>query len=74
MSMHKDNNRKVEQTEKFSLDEEVHSLEKEDLYNLLQDILEQKPELYKLVLEWFKEKQETSRETGTNKVFINDEV
>ncbi len=72
--MRKVNNRNIEQTEKFSLEEEMHSLEKEDLYNLLQDILEQKPELCKLILEWFKEKQGTSGETGANKPSINDEL
>ena len=65
---------KVEQTERFSLNEELHSLEKEDLCDLLQDILEKKPEIFELILEWFKEKQETPPKKGTQKTSINDEL
>jgi len=72
--MRKDNNMKVEQTERFSLNEELHSLEKEDLCDLLQDILEKKPEIFELILEWFKEKQETPPKKGTQKTSINDEL
>lgn len=64
MSMRKDNTRKIEQTERFSIDEELHSLDKEEIFDLLQDILEQKPEINELILEWFKEKQKTSLEKG----------
>jgi hypothetical protein len=32
--MNKDNSRKVEQTERFSIDEELHSLDKEELFYL----------------------------------------
>lgn len=74
MSMRKDNNRKVEQTERFSIDEDLHSLDKEELFDLLQDILEQKPEIFELILEWFKEKQKTSPEKVTKKICINDEL
>ena len=72
--MRKDNNRKVEQTERFSIDEDLHSLDKEELFDLLQDILEQKPEIFEFILEWFKEKQKTSPEKGTKKTSINDEL
>ncbi len=74
MSMRKDNNRKVEQTERFSIDEELHALDKEELFDLLQDILEQKPEILELILEWFKEKQKTSPEKVTKRTSINDEL
>ena len=74
MPMRKDNNRKVEQTKRFSIDEELHALDKEELFDLLQDILEQKPEILELILEWFKEKQKTSPEKGTKKTSINDEL
>lgn len=74
MSMRKDNDRKVGQTERFSIDEALHSLDKKELFDLLQDILEQKPEIFKLILEWFKEKQKTSPEKGTKKTSINDEL
>jgi hypothetical protein len=72
--MRKDNNRKGEQPERFSIDEELQSLDKEELFDLLKDILEQKPEIFELILEWFKEKQKTSPEKGTKKTFINDEL
>jgi hypothetical protein len=74
MSMRKDNNLKVEQPERFSIDEELHSLNKEELFDLLQDILGQKPEKFELILEWFKEKQKTSTEKSTIKTSINDEL
>jgi hypothetical protein len=67
-------NRKLEQSENYSLGEELQSLEKVDLYNLVENLLEQKPELYKLVLEWFKQKQKTLQETGTNRASINDKL
>jgi hypothetical protein len=72
--MHKDNNLKVEQTQRFSIDEELHSLDKEELFDILQDILEQKPEIFELILEWFKDKQKTSLKKGTKKTSINDEL
>ena len=74
MSMRKDNDRKVEQTERFSIEEDLHSLDKEELFDLLQDILEQKPEIFEFILEWFKEKQKTSPEKVTRKTCINDEL
>lgn len=74
MSMHKSNNMKVERTENFSLDNELQNLGRDDLYGLVQNLLEQKPELYEPILEWFKEKQGTSLETGTNRTSINDEL
>ncbi|MCE8425548.1 MAG: hypothetical protein J5U17_07190 [Candidatus Methanoperedens sp.] len=72
--MRKDNSRKVEQTERFSIDEELHALDKEELFDLLQDILEEKPEIFELILEWFKEKQNTAPEKVTQKTSINDEL
>ena len=74
MSMRKDNDRKVEQTERFSIDEDLHSLDKEELFDLIQDILEQKPEIFEPILEWFKERQITSPEKVTRKTCINDEL
>lgn len=74
MPMSKGNNRKVEQTERFSIEEDLHSLDKEELFDLLQDILEQKPEIFEFILEWFKEKQKTSPEKVTRKTCINDEL
>jgi hypothetical protein len=45
----------------FSLDDELKSLDVEDLYNLVRDLIRKNPEVHRLVLEWFKEKAEASR-------------
>jgi len=50
----------------FLLDERLRSLDNTDLYDLVDNLLEKKPELYQLILEWFKEKQKTTPETDAN--------
>lgn len=58
----------------FSLHERLKSLNTTDFYDLVSNLLVKKPELYQLVLEWFKEKQESMPETITDNdiVSIND--
>ncbi|MCD4840938.1 MAG: hypothetical protein K8R08_02850, partial [Methanosarcinales archaeon] len=50
----------------FLLDERLRSLDDTDLYDLVDNLLDKKPELYQLILEWFKEKQKTTPETDAN--------
>jgi len=64
------------QSEKFSLHERLRSLNSTEFYDLLSSLLVKKPELYQLVLEWFKEKQESTPETMTDNdlVSLNDNL
>ncbi|AKB74787.1 hypothetical protein MSLAZ_1526 [Methanosarcina lacustris Z-7289] len=64
------------QSEKFSLHERLRSLNTTEFYDLLSRLLVKKPELYQLVLEWFKEKQESTPETMTDNdiVSLNDNL
>jgi len=50
----------------FLLDERLRSLDNADLYDLVNNLLDKKPELYQLILEWFKEKQKTAPKTDAN--------
>lgn len=50
----------------FLLDERLRSLDNADLCDLVDNLLDKKPELYQLILEWFKEKQKTAPKTDTN--------
>lgn len=62
------------QPEKFSLYVRLRELNTSDFYDLVSTLLIKKPELHQLVLEWFKEKQESMPETITDEdiVSIND--
>ena len=64
------------QPEEFSLHERLRSLGTTDFYDLVSNLLVKKPELYQLILEWFKEKQESMPEivTGDDVVSINDNL
>lgn len=64
------------QFEKFSLYERLRSLNTSEFYDLVSTLLIKKPELYQLVLEWFKEKQEYTPETMTDNdiVSLNDNL
>jgi hypothetical protein len=62
-----------EKSKGFSLDEELKSLDLEDLYNLVQNLIRKKPEVHRLVLEWFKEKAEASR-VAEAVATLNDEL
>jgi hypothetical protein len=64
------------QSEKFSLYERLRYLNTSDFYDLVSTLLIKKPELHQLVLEWFKEKQESIPETITDGdiVSINDRL
>lgn len=64
------------QSEKFSLYERLRSLNTSEFYDLVSTLLIKKPELYQLVLEWFKEKQESTPETMTDNdiVSLNDNL
>ncbi|MBC2762422.1 MAG: hypothetical protein HF970_03790, partial [ANME-2 cluster archaeon] len=51
----------------FPLDERLRSLDNTDLCDLVDNLMEKKPELYQLILEWFKEKkQKTAPKTDAN--------
>lgn len=62
------------QPEKFSLYVRLRDLDTSDFYDLVSTLLIKKPELHQLVLEWFKEKQDSMPETVTDDdvVSIND--
>jgi len=62
-----------EKSEGFSLDEELKSLDVEDLYNLVQNLIRKNSEVHRLVLEWFKEKEEASR-VAKEVATLNDEL
>jgi hypothetical protein len=57
----------------FSLDAKLKSLDVENLYNLVRDLIRKNPEVHRLVLEWFKEKAEASR-VVEEVVTLNDEL
>ena len=57
----------------FSLDGELKSLDGENLYNLVRDIIRKNPEVHRLVLEWFKEKAEASS-VAEEVATLNDEL
>ena len=54
------------QTAEFQVEERLQSLDNADLYDLIHTLMDKKPELYQLILEWFKEKQDI----GTNSDFV----
>ncbi|AKB55410.1 MULTISPECIES: hypothetical protein [Methanosarcina] len=62
------------QPEKFLLYARLRDLNTSDFYDLVSTLLIKKPELHQLVLEWFKEKQESMPEalTDDDVVSIND--
>jgi hypothetical protein len=64
------------QPEKFSLYSRLKSLNTTDFYDLVSSLLNGKPELNQLVLEWFKEKKESISETVGEEdiVSINDKL
>ena len=57
-------------TAKFQVEERIQSLDNADLYDLIHTLMDKKPELYQLVLEWFKEKQENTQKSGNNSDFV----
>ncbi len=73
MSSQKENDSRIKQ---FPVELKLYSLDSVDLYNLVQYLLERKPELYTIILEWFKEKQKNLQEPEAKKeaVSINDEL
>lgn len=64
------------QSERFSLHERLRFLNTSEFYDLVSTLLIKKPELYQLVMEWFKEKQESMPETMTDNdtVSLNDNL
>ena len=64
------------QSETFSLHARLKSLNNTDFYDLVSNLLLEKPELNQVVLEWFKEKQESMPEAITDNaiVSINDNL
>ena len=64
------------QSETFPLHVRLRSLNTTDYYDLVSSLLFKKPELNQLVLEWFKEKQESMPEAITDDdiVSINDKL
>jgi len=63
------------QTDDFSLNKKLQSLENKELYELLQILVSKKPELQKHILEWFKAKH-SSRENEADEdiVSLNEEL
>ena len=53
--------------EDYSLDGNLRSLESKDLFNLVQTLMAKKPELHRLILEWFKERAISSKEDDSKK-------
>ena len=62
-----------EKSKGFSLDDELKSLDVENLYSLVQDLIRKNPEVHRLVLEWFKEKTEASN-VAEEVATLNDEL
>ncbi len=62
-----------EKSRGFSLDDELKSLDGENLYKLVQNLIRKNPEVHRLVLEWFKEKAEASS-VAEEVVTLNDEL
>ncbi|SNQ59284.1 hypothetical protein [Candidatus Methanoperedens nitratireducens] len=64
------------QIENISIYVKLQSLDNVDLYKLVEHLLKKKPELYQLILEWFKAKQESLPKIDLDKhlVAINDEL
>ncbi|HID19640.1 MAG TPA: hypothetical protein EYP28_01670, partial [Methanophagales archaeon] len=71
MSLHSEQGE--EKSRGFSLDDELKSLDAENLYNLVQELIRKNPEVHRLVLEWFKEKTEASR-VAEEVATLNDEL
>ncbi len=63
-------------SELFIISDRLRSLDSEDLCDLINTLLIEKPELQQLVLEWFREKQAIMPETVTSKdlVSINENL
>lgn len=77
MSSHKRYRRGEVQMEDFSLEEKLRSLGSKDLCELVQTLMEKKPEIRKLILEWFKvESKEiiTEREMDQLDEELNEEL
>lgn len=76
MSSHKRYREETEQIKNFSLDEKLRVLDSKDIHNLVQHLIEKNPEVYRLILEWFKERAESLKERDSEKNvgFLNDEL
>ncbi len=63
------------QTDEFSLNKNLQSLDSVELYELLQILMNKKPELNKLILEWFKAKPNSGESgTGEDMFSLNDRL
>lgn len=63
------------QTDDFSINDKLQSLDSSELYELLQILMNKKPELHKLILEWFKAKQNSEESvTDEDLVFLNERL
>jgi len=62
--------------EDFSLDDKLQSLDSKGLYNLVKSLMENNPEVRRLILEWFKKNAKSLKKVDTKKdeVFLNDEL
>lgn len=60
----------------FSLDEQLKSVGSDGLYDIIQNLIVENPDNYRLVLEWFKRKRLCLKDDDTSKeeTFVNDEL
>ncbi len=49
----------------FLLDERLRSLDNTELFDLVYNLLDRKPEIYQLILEWFKEKADSNNDLAS---------
>ncbi len=75
MSSHESKYKKEKvQSELFSLDDALKTINIEEYHSLVQNLIKNNPEVYRLVLEWFKEKSETSQVVDEEVIPLNDEL
>lgn len=71
MSSNKEHEGKREMyDEEFSLDETLQSLDKKELYDLVENLVERNQEVYRLILEWLKGKSKDLKDIDSKKVGI----
>ena len=77
MSSNKEHKKEEERYSKeFSLDETLRSLDRKELYNLLENLVDRNPKIYRLILEWLNNKPRDMKEIDSKKVgiLLNDEL
>jgi len=76
MSSNKEHKEEKEYSEEFSLDETLRSLDRKELYNLVENLLERNPEVYRLILEWLNKKSKDLKDIDSKRerMLLNDEL